>query len=225
MSPLETLLLANLLFVGGHLVMSHPLRAPMVSLLGERLFLGLYSLVNLALLAWIGHTFPQARSTWMAWQSGDGLWIAASVLTVVALALLLGSLRGNPALPQTQPLVAANARAEGVYAVTRHPMMWAFALWALSHVLVWPSERTLITAGAMGFLALVGAKLQDGKKRKAMGEAWAAWEKRTSYWPQVAGFARIGWGLWLAAVVLWLGATWLHVWLASIPAGVWRWLG
>lgn len=31
--------------------MSHPLRAPMVSLLGERGFLGVYPLVNVALLA------------------------------------------------------------------------------------------------------------------------------------------------------------------------------
>ena len=66
MSPIESLLLANLLFVGGHFAMSHPLRAPMVSALGEQRFLGVYTLVNLGLLAWIGLTFSQARSTWMA---------------------------------------------------------------------------------------------------------------------------------------------------------------
>ena len=225
MSPLESLMVANLLFVGGHFMMSHPLRAPMVSVLGERGFLGVYSLVSLALLGWVGHVFPQAQSTWMAWPSSDLLWIVASVLTIVALALLLGSLRGNPALPQTDPLVAASARAEGVYAVTRHPMMWAFALWALSHILVWPSPRTLVTAGAMGVLALVGAYLQDGKKRGLMGHAWLAWEAKTSYWPRLSGFTRIGIGLWLAAIFVWLGATWLHVWLAGIPAGAWRWLG
>jgi uncharacterized membrane protein len=225
MSPLESLMIANLLFVGGHLAMSHPLRAPMVGALGERGFLGVYSLVSLALLAWVGHVFPQARSDWMAWPSSDSLWIVASVLTVVALALLLGSLRGNPALPQTGAEVAAKARAEGVYAVTRHPMMWAFGLWALSHILVWPSPRTLVTAGAMGFLALVGAHLQDGKKRKLMGEAWSSWEARTSYWPRLSGLARIGPVLWLAAIAAWLGVTWLHLWIAGIPAGIFRWTG
>ena len=181
MSPMESLLLANLLFVGGHFAMSHPLRAPMVSALGEQRFLGVYTLVNLGLPAWIGLTFSQARSTWMAWQSGDGGWIAASVLTIVALALLFGSLRGNPALPQVVALATGNARAQGVYAVTRHPMMWAFALWAAAHILAWPSPRTLITAGAMGILALLGAHLQDGKKRALLGEAWAKWESRKSY--------------------------------------------
>lgn len=225
MSQFEMLTFANLLFVAAHLIMSHPLRAPMVSMLGERGFLGVYSLVNVALLAWIGHLFALQRSTLMAWQSSDLLWIVASVLTIVALALLLGSLRGNPALPQTGTEVAANARAEGVYAVTRHPMMWAFALWAVAHIIVWPSPRTIVTAGAMGFLALVGAHLQDGKKRALMGVGWSAWEARTSYWPRVSGFSRIGIGLWLAAIVLWLAATWLHVWLAGIPAGAWRWMG
>ncbi len=225
MSPLESLLLANLLFVGGHFVMSHPLRSPMVSALSEQGFLGVYSLINIALLAWIGFTFAQARSSWIAWQSGDVGWIVASVLTIVALALLFGSLRGNPAMPQVDALAAANARAEGVYAVTRHPMMWAFALWAASHILVWPSERTLITAGAIGVLALVGAHLQDGKKRAQLGEPWAKWETRTSYWPQFSALGRIGWMLWLAAFAAWLAVTWLHVWLAGIPAGAWRWLG
>ncbi|MBM3596288.1 MAG: MFS transporter [Alphaproteobacteria bacterium] len=225
MSPLESLVAANLLFVGGHLLMSHPLRAPMVGALGERGFLGVYSLVSVALLAWVGHLFPQAQSIWMAWPSGDALWIVASVLTIFALALLLGSLRGNPALPQTDALAAANARARGVYAVTRHPMMWAFALWAMAHILVWPSPRTLVTAGAMGVLALLGAHLQDGKKRALMGDAWAAWEAKTSYWPRLSSFARIGWGLWLAALALWLAATWLHMWMAGIPAGIFRWTG
>jgi len=225
MSQFEWLTLANLLFVAAHLVMSHPLRKPMVALLGERGFLGVYSLVSLCLLAWIGHLFALQRSTLMAWQSSEGLWILASGLTIIALALLLGSLRGNPALPQTGAEVAANARAEGVYAVTRHPMMWAFALWALAHILVWPSPRTVATAGAMGFLALLGAHMQDGKKRALLGEAWSAWEARTSYWPRLSGFARIGMGLWLAAVAVWLAATWLHVWLAGIPAGAWRWMG
>jgi len=225
LSQFEWLTLANLIFVAAHLVMSHPLRKPMVAVLGERAFLGVYSLINIGLLAWIGHLFARQRSTLMAWQSGDGLWLVASGLTILAMVLLLGSLRGNPALPQTGAEVATDARAVGVYAVTRHPMMWAFALWAVAHILVWPSPRTLATAGALGFLALVGARLQDGKKRALMGQAWSAWEARTSYWPRLSGFARISKGLWLAAVAVWLAATWLHHRIAGIPAGIFLWMG
>lgn len=38
------LLIAATAFVGTHFLMSHPLRAPLVSRLGEKGFLGLYSL-------------------------------------------------------------------------------------------------------------------------------------------------------------------------------------
>jgi uncharacterized membrane protein len=224
MSPLESLILAAVLFVGSHFAMSHPLRAPMVAVLGEKGFLGVYSLVSLVLLGWLGHVFPQAPSGPLLWDLGDPGWVVASLLTIVATAMLLGSLRGNPALPSVDPQVAANAQVQGVYAVTRHPMMWAFALWALAHIVAWPGPRTLVTAGAMGLLGLVGAHLQDGKKRRLMGEAWATWEAKTSYWPRLSGFRQIGWGLWLAATTIWLAATWLHVWMAGMPAGIWRWL-
>ena len=225
MTPLASLILANALFVGGHFALSHPLRAPMVSALGERGFLGVYSVVNLALLGLIGHLFPHAPTGPLLWQSGDLGWIISSLLTIIALALLLGSLRGNPALPQVDALAAANARAEGVYAVTRHPMMWAFGLWAVAHIIAWPSPRTLVTAGAIGLLALLGAHLQDGKKRRLMGDAWMGWEDKTSYWPRVSAICKIGLGLWLAALAIWLAVTWIHLWWAGIPAGVWRWLG
>lgn len=223
MTPLQSLILANVLFVGSHFAMSHPLRRPMVGVLGEGGFLGIYSLVSLALIAWLGHAFGKAAPGPLFWDAGDPGWVVASLLTIVALALLFGSLRGNPALPQVGSEVTSAARAEGVFAVTRHPMMWAFALWAIAHIIAWPSPRTLVTASAMGVLALVGAHLQDGKKRALMGEAWSAWEARTSYWPRLAGFARIGLGLWLAAIAVWLAATWLHVRMAGIPAGIWRW--
>jgi len=225
MTSIQSLFLANLLFVGSHLAMSHLLRRPMVSALGERGFLGAYSLVSIALFVWIVRDFGKAAPGPLLWDAGDAGWLVASVLTVVALALLLGSLRGNPALPQVGADVVASADAGGVYAVTRHPMMWAFALWAVAHIIAWPGPRTLVMAGAMGLLALVGANLQDGKKRIQLGEAWATWEAKTSYWPRPAGLVKIGLGLWLAALVLWLALTWLHVWMAGIPAGMWKWWG
>ncbi|MCB2048319.1 MAG: MFS transporter [Novosphingobium sp.] len=225
MTPLSLLVLANALFVGSHFAMSHPLRAPMVSALGERGFLGVYSAVSLVLLGWVGHQFGASPAGPLLWHGGDLVWAVSSLLTIIALALLFGSLRGNPALPQTGANVAAGAEAKGAFAVTRHPMMWAFALWALAHGLAWPGPRTLVTAGAMGFLALVGAHMQDRKKQALLGEAWTAWEAKTSYWPRLSGLAQIGWGLWLAAIAAWFAVTWLHVWMAGVPAGAWRWVG
>ena len=121
----------------------------------------------------------------------------------------------------------AQARAEpkGVFMVTRHPMMWAIGLWAASHIILFWSLRTLITAAAMGVLALVGAKLQDAKKEALMGAAWAEWESKTSYWPRWGKLLAVGPLPLIGGAVLWLAGSWLHLWMAGIPAGAWKWLG
>jgi hypothetical protein len=87
------------------------------------------------------------------------------------------------------------------------------------------STRTLVTALAMGILALVGAKLQDGKKAALMGEAWGEWSRKTSYWPQLGKLFSVGAVPLIAGTVLWLAGSWAHLWSAGIPAGVFRWIG
>ncbi|MEM7688505.1 MAG: NnrU family protein [Pseudomonadota bacterium] len=82
----------------------------------------------------------------------------------------------------------------------------------------------MITASAMGVLALVGAKLQDAKKRQLMGEAWHQWESRTTYWPRLSGFAHAGVVPWALGLVLFAGLSYLHMPLGGIEAGIWRWI-
>jgi len=103
-------------------------------------------------------------------------------------------------------------------------MMWGFALWAVSHIVLWWSLRTLIVAAAVLFLALVGAHMQDRKKAARLGEGWTAWEAQTSYWPKWSRLSSAGAVLWLIALALWLLLTWAHIPSAGVPAGVWRWL-
>lgn len=219
---LISLLAASIAFVGTHFALSHPLRAPLVKMVGEGPFLGLYSLVALATFAWMVLAFRAAPSPDLP-GSGDIGWAITSLLTIVALVLFLGSLRGNPSFPDPTHARAAPTEPRGVFAVTRHPMFWGFALWALAHMILFWSMRTLIVAGAILFLALVGAHLQDRKKERLLGDAWAGWEARTSYWPRWGKLFFAGWGLWALALALWLGITWLHKG-AGIPAGLWRWI-
>jgi uncharacterized membrane protein len=224
-NPMTSLIAASVAFVGLHFVLSHPLRAGLVKALGEQGFTGVYSLVSLATFAWLIWAFRAVGTQGVPlWNGGNTvLWIVACLLTIVALALLLGSLRGNPALPQVKLDAVAGAQARGVFAITRHPMMWSFALWALAHMLVAPEPRNLVLAGAILVLALVGAHLQDQKKAALLGAAWTDWERRTSYWPRLAGLGRVSPLLWVVAVVAWLAITWAHIPLAYVPAGLWRW--
>jgi uncharacterized membrane protein len=223
-SAIITLIAANIAFVGTHFAMSHPLRSAMVKALGAGGFQAAYVVVSFATLGWVYVAFKAAPPADLA-GSGEAGWIAATIITWPAMVLLTGSLIGNPALPT--PMAEAQARAEpkGVFLVTRHPMMWGIGLWAVSHIALMWSTRTLITALAMGVLALVGAKLQDAKKEALMGASWAAWESKTSYWPRWAKFLSVGPVPLLAGTGLWLAGSWLHLWQAGIPAGVWKWIG
>jgi uncharacterized membrane protein len=220
---LLNLIAANVAFVGTHFAMSHPLRAPMVGRLGATGFQIVYSLVSLATLAWVYFAYGAAPPADLP-GSGDAGWIIATALTLPATVLLAGSFIGNPALPTPMAEAQARAQPREVFTITRHPMMRAFGLWALSHVVLWWSWRSVITAVAIGFLALVGAALQDRKKERLMGEAWVQWERGTSYWPRLAGFARAGAIAWIGGFALFVGLSWLHIRAGGIAAGIWRWL-
>lgn len=223
---LAHLIAAALAFVGSHFALSHPLRAVLVKRFGPGGFQAVYSLVALVTFGWMVLAFrmvpPQPDLPWdgTAWP----LWLIATLVMLAASVLLAGSFSGNPALPQPGAKALALHRPKGVFKVTRHPMMWSFALWSAAHVLVSPAARVIVLSGATGFLALVGAHLQDRKKEVLMGDAWAKWEHRTSYWPKLSGFAAVGALPWLGGIALWLAATWAHMPTIGIPAGLWRWI-
>ncbi len=216
------LVAANLAFVGTHFAMSRPLRAPMVKMLKEGGFSAVYSLVSAATLFWVYLAYKAAPVGDLS-GSGEIGWIVATILTLPALVLLAGSFAGNPALPMPGAEKQARAEPKGVFRVTRHPMMWGFGLWALSHIILWANWRSVITAFAIGILALVGAYLQDRKKEALMGDAWAEWESRTSYWPRWGKLFSSGLLWWAIGLAAWLAISWAHVPLGGIPAGVWRW--
>lgn len=223
------LILALAVFVGTHFLLSHPLRAPLVAKLGATGFQILYTLVAFATLGWVYFAWVDAPRSAYAWTVGEGHWIAATAIMLIASVLLAGSLIGNPALPAPGAKKLTQQRPRGVFAITRHPMMWSFALWALAHALVAPYAASFVLTGAMAFLALVGAMGQDRKKAVVMGEAWQGWTARTSYWPfggQLSG--RIGWGAaWpgrtalLGGIAIWLLASYFH----PQVVGPWMWMG
>lgn len=221
-----TMLLAGAIgFVGSHFAMSHPLRAPMIARLGDKGFQIVYSLVSLATLYLMVEGFKRAPLTPAYWAAGDAVWAVSTVLMLFAAILFAGSLIGNPALPVPEAAARRVAVKEpgGVFRITRHPMMWSFAIWGGSHILVAPRIDSFILCGAIMVLALVGARLQDGKKFVTMGDAWLHWQAHTSFVPFGKGLVFPGWIALTVGIALWLGAQWAHMPLGAGAAGVFRW--
>ena len=230
MGSINAVVAAAVAFVGSHFLLSHPLRRPIVGAIGEKGFQGVYSLVAFATLGWMIAAYRSAPMTGVLWPVGDVLWAVVTAVMLIASILLMGSLIRNPALPTGGRPGSLPEVALGVFAVTRHPMMWAFALWGLCHIAVFPVAKNIVVAAAIIILALVGAALQDRKKEQLQPELWPAWESKTSFLPFAAiaaGRARLGgFGLHalLGGLVVWLVATWAHRPLAGWAAGIWRWL-
>lgn len=233
MQPMSLLITTCVLFVGSHLALSHPLRHGLASRLGERGFQIVYSIIAIATFIMLVQAWRGMPPEPPLWAVGDILWALASIIVLFASVLFMGSLIGNPAPAAPGAAAAAQSAPRGVFAITRHPMMWGFALWAVAHVMVVPTPAQIILSGTIVFLALFGSAGQDGKKARLMGDAWRHWAARTSFVPfarQISGATP--WGdtiprphALFGGIVLWLAATWGHGALGYMVAGIWRWVG
>lgn len=214
-------------------MLSHPLRGGLAGRLGERGFQITYSIVAIATLIMVVQAWRGMPPEPPLWAVDDSLWILASLIILFASILFMGSLIGNPALPAPHAARDAAATPRGVFAITRHPMMWGFALWAFAHVLVMPTTAQIILSATIIFLALVGSAGQDVKKARLMGDAWRQWAARTSFVPYVRQVG--GATPWadtiprphalFGGILLWFVATWAHGALGYMVAGIWRWMG
>ncbi len=220
------LVLAVAAFIGGHELLSHPLRAPLVARLGEKGFALLYSVVAFASLGaavQLWRAIPKAR----LWDTPAGAYPAMLALMLLAFILFVGSVSSpNPAM-----MGGGGNKPRGMQRITRHPMMWSFALWGAVHVVLTADPRTIVLASGIAVLALFGAAMQDGKK-KAQNPAYGTHMSVTSFMPFgaiVAGKQPVS-ALWPGAVpvlgglALFAITLWAHPLLIGVPAIDWSYL-
>lgn len=222
---LLNLVVATVAFVATHFIMSGPLRPVLASRFGAQGFLLLYSLISIATFAWAVIAFDRVDSDFTLWNGMETIpWALASLLTITALVLLIPSFVRNPALPGKSAAGVGTWIPVGVFRVTRHPMMWGIALWALGHMIASPSPRVLILMAGLILLALLGSHFQDKRKVAQNKREFSPWQRRTTFWPQLRELAGLK-TIWLLAFLVWFIATWLHYHLFGIPAGLWMWVG
>ena len=219
MTPQAGLFLSCLAFVGLHFLLSHPLRSPLVAKMGERGFQGLYSVLSLLTFGLMIYFYRIIGRESQVWNFGEWVWPVGAVLMWLASILFVGSFLGNPALPGAR--LERGKAANGVFAITRHPMMWSFAIWAIVHFAVMGTGKALVFDTSIAFLAIVGSIGQDAKKRKLMGERFHEWVAQTAFIPFTKGVAWPGTTAVVGGTLLFLLATWLH----PLPVGIWRWVG
>lgn len=221
------LALASAAFVGTHFLLSHPLRALLVGAMGERGFAAFYSLVAFATFGWMVWAYPaaSAEKPELLWDAGRTGFVIATLLMWLGSVLFMGSLRRNPALPRPGKPLTRIDEPRGVFSITRHPMMWGFALWAATHAIVNPTLASLILCAAIALLAIVGAAFQDAKKTKLLGDVWREWRSKTSFVPYGRGLRSADGFALVTGTLVWLAASWAHGALGHRPAGVFAFFG
>ena len=200
MDPILHLALATFVFVATHFVSSTPLRMTLVEAIGEKAYLGAYSVVSLLTIGWMAWTYLRAPVIPLFHVPGVKLWPLV-VMPFSLILLVAGVMTRNPSLVGQGALLKREEPARGILRVTRHPVMWGIALWAAVHMLARGNVAALIFFGGFLFVALAGTKLIDLRKDDQLGDEWKRFAAVTSNVPFTAivegrnrfVFAEIGW--------------------------------
>ena len=209
--------LAAAVFVASHIVLSStPLRGALVGVLGAAGFRGTYSAVALAALVWLVAAHGAAPYVEIWGPSAATRHLSLVVMPFAAVLLVAGVTVRNPA-GMMAPAPGGDP-APGILKVTRHPVIWAIALWALAHMAANGDAASLLLFGALALLALAGMPLIDRRKAAELGADWGPILLTTSVLPfaaMISGRARFRFaeiGVWrvLAGVALYLALLLLH---------------
>lgn len=190
-----------------------------MAIIGEGPYLGAFSLISAIVIWWWVRAFentPYGSGLWSYAQWWP--WLKAAVLLFAFVLLVAGVTSPNPTLPRAGELLERPDIGAGIFAVTRHPAMWAFGLWGIVHFISQPNWRGFWFFAVFALTALGGVWLQELRKARAYGASWERFAARTSFVPFVAALqgrarislAEIGWWRIGLAVVLWAAILHLH---------------
>lgn len=213
------LIVAALVWIFIHLgIAGTRLRDVVVGLIGEVAFRGAFSLVSILTIVFLVRAWSSAETTPL-WYAPEWLrWLLVAVMLVAFLLFVASVSRPNPTMVGSE----TNAQPpRGMQRVTRHPMLWSFALWAAVHMIGNGDTAAIVFFGAFLVTALAGMPSIDAKLARRDPATWQALSAATSIVPFVAiaqGRNRfvpreIGWLTPLVAVVIWAVVLHLHPWL------------
>ena len=230
---------AAVAFVGSHFVLAAPrMRAALVRRLGEQGFAVAFSLVAAVTLVVLVIAFSRAHPMSSCGRrlrpcAGSRRWS----MPIACLLLVCGVSQQNPTAVMQGFDPKARDPAPGILKITRHPVMWAIGLWAVSHIAPNGDLASLIFFGGIAFLAFYGTAQIESKRRAREPDGFARFaevtsnlpfaalfsEKKRTFWKTAYGAdpAKTVWseiGLWrvTAALALYVTLIIAHPWVTGV---------
>ncbi len=189
-------------FAGLHFLLSSlSVRRRVIAKMGDKGFSGLYSALaftSFIAMVWFYRLAPYVE----VWSPPRVTrWVPVVTMPVAMLFLVAGFSTPSPTMVAQGAIVTkeddGGGRPKGILAVTRHPALWGFALWAVSHLATNGELHVVLVALSIAALAFGGMLHIDARRAAALGDAWGRYTAKTSVLPfaaMVSGRAKLRFG-------------------------------
>jgi uncharacterized membrane protein len=163
----ERLALAAFAWVAIHVfIAGSELRWWLVQRVGQRAFAAFFSLLSLGALLFLIDAYRKAPF-YPLWFSPRVIHFLPLLVMPLSLTLLVGAFSvPNPTAVGAEKVLQRTDAARGVLRITRHPFLWATALWSCAHLLVTGHVAAILFFGALLITALRGTSSIDEKRRR-----------------------------------------------------------
>ncbi|WP_431271887.1 NnrU family protein [Dankookia sp. P2] len=211
------LLFAALLWIFVHVGISGTgLRGVIAARIGEGAYRGVFSGLSFLSIALLVRAWGAAETTPLWTAPGWLRWVLVLLMLPAFILFVAAVTRPNPTAIGGERELGTEPR--GIQRVTRHPMLWSFALWAFVHLVGNGDSAAIVFFGAFLVTALAGMPSIDAKLAARAPGAWARLAATTSILPFgaiAAGRNRlvpgeIGWIPPVAGLVAWAALLHFH---------------
>ena len=224
MTDLLPLLLATIFWIATHNGFAGTdIRTRLVGKIGEVGFRIAYAVTSVIAIMMLVQAWEAAVAIPL-WSAPAWLRLILAAAMLPAFLFFAAGLLRNPTAVGGEALAGQQAR--GIQRITRHPMLWSFALWALVHVIGNGDLASLIFFGTFAISAFLGMPSIDRKLAARAPEAAARLRAETSIIPFGAILAgrnrlvlgEIGWLAPLLALLGWAALLHFHARFFGVPA-------
>ncbi len=175
------LALALVCFLLPHAIPSLPgLKSALIKALSRKGYLFLYVLISVLTFIWLIIATLRAPYVELWRMQPWMIYVAVVMIAASCILLITGLITPNPlslSLRKANPEEPHPA----ILSYTRHPLLWGFGLWGLSHVLVNGDIAAIILFGILAVFALGYIPLMDHRMQRTLGKAqWRALSHNTS---------------------------------------------
>jgi uncharacterized membrane protein len=180
--------------------------------------------LSFAAIGFLMHAWKVAP-TEVLWVADPALrWLLAILMLPVFILFVAAVAKPNPTALGGES--ALGGQQHGIQRITRHPMLWAFSLWALIHIIGNGDTAAIVFFGAFLVTSLAGMPSIDAKIAARDPQGWARLKATTSILPLgaiIEGHNRfvleeIGWIPPVVGLVAWAAMLHWHGTLIGVPA-------